>query len=153
MIAFQNVIEEARREQLIGLPLNPDPGPLSRTLLRLRHDLVILGRAAATPLPDALGERLGAKLSAIAAVSGEWLRAGGAGLAARMPPPDNAGFEAALDEFAAEFASLRREGAIRPLSGSEAEQLFALSFGLEQLRQNFRDLARCIADWAQTRGR
>jgi len=44
--AFQTVIEEARREQLIGLAARPDPGPLSRTLLRLRHDLVILGRAA-----------------------------------------------------------------------------------------------------------
>jgi hypothetical protein len=29
-----------------------DPGPLLGTLLRLRHDLVMIGRAAAVPLPE-----------------------------------------------------------------------------------------------------
>ncbi len=52
----------------------------------------------------------------------------------------------AIDAFAGEFADLRREDLIRPLSVGEAEQLFALRFGLEQLRQNFRDLIRAIGE-------
>jgi len=147
--AFQTVIDEARREQLIGLAARPDPGPLSRTLLRLRHDLVILGRAASAPLPFVLAERLEAHLDAVSAATGDWLRGCGAALASRRPPPDTGDFEAALDTFAAEFATLRREGLTRPLSGAEVEHLFALSFALEELRQNFRDLSRCVGDWAQ----
>jgi hypothetical protein len=31
-----------------------------------------------------------------------------------------------------------------------AERFFALGFALEQLRQNFKDLERCVTDWAAT---
>jgi hypothetical protein len=89
----------------------------------------------------------------VSAATGARLRGCGAALASRRPPPGAGDFEAALDAFAAEFASLRREGLTRPLSGAEVEHLFALSFALEELRQNFRDLTRCIGDWARTFGR
>jgi Putative transposase len=49
---------EARRERLIYLAWGPDPGPLLRTLIRLRHDLVMLGRAAIEPLPETFQLRL-----------------------------------------------------------------------------------------------
>jgi hypothetical protein len=150
---FQTVMTEARREQLIGLAARPDPGVFARTLLRLRHDLVIIGRAATTPLPESVGSRLERPLSAIGAIARAELHACGTALASRKPPPDNAGFEAALDIFAAEFAALRREGLTGPLSESEAEHLFALSFALEELRHNFRDLTRCCADWARSLAR
>jgi hypothetical protein len=90
-----------------------------------------------------------AHLSAIGTAAREWLQGCATALASRKPPPQSESLEAALDAFAAEFATLRREGLIRPLSGAEAEHLFALSFALEELRQNFRDLARCIDDWAE----
>jgi uncharacterized membrane protein YccC len=146
--AFQSVLDEARREQFVGLSIQPDLGSLSRTLLRLRHDLIIVGRAAVAPLPDMLGQRLQAHLAEIAAAARDELRAAAAALTARRPPPDSARVEAAVDAFAAEMAALRRDGLTRPLSESEAEQLFALSFGLEELRQNMRDLARCVAEWS-----
>jgi len=149
--AFQGMIDEAQREQLIGLAPRPDPGPLSRTLLRLRHDLVIIGRAAASPLPESMARPLESSLTAIAATGRDELRAAADALAARKAPPDTARFEKALDSFAAELTALRREGLTIPLSTSEAEQLFALSFALEQLRQNFRDLARAIGEWAKRR--
>jgi hypothetical protein len=44
---------EAERERSTRLAAGPDTGPLLRTLLRLRHDLVIIGRAATIPLPEA----------------------------------------------------------------------------------------------------
>ena len=55
---FQQITTEAQHEILITLASQPDPGPLSRTMLRLRHDLVILGRAGVKPLPDTLRARL-----------------------------------------------------------------------------------------------
>ena len=148
--AFQTVIDEARREQMIGLPLQPDPGPFSRTLLRLRHDLIIFGRAAHAPLPDVIARRLGTPLSAIGRISSNELRACAAAMAARRPPPDDMELEQALDVFATELATLRSEGLTIPLSVSEAEQLFAVSFALEQLRQNFRDLVRAVTDWSRS---
>jgi hypothetical protein len=56
-------VAEAKRERLVNLVAEPDLGPLSRTLLRLRHDLVIIGRAAVAPLPDNLAQRLGPTLT------------------------------------------------------------------------------------------
>ena len=43
----QSIAAEARHERISLLAADPDLGPLLRTLLRLRHDFVMLGRAAA----------------------------------------------------------------------------------------------------------
>jgi uncharacterized membrane protein YccC len=59
----QAIAAEAKRERFVNFAPAPDPGPLSRTLLRLRHDLVIIGRAATAPLPDILLGRLGPPLA------------------------------------------------------------------------------------------
>ena len=45
------IAAEARHERIVFLAAAPDQAPLLRTLLRLRHDLVIIGRAAVEPLP------------------------------------------------------------------------------------------------------
>jgi hypothetical protein len=55
---------EARREQMARLARDPDLGPLVRTFRRLRHDLIMIGRAAAVPLPDAFRNRLAPPLGA-----------------------------------------------------------------------------------------
>ena len=51
--------EEAMRERRSHLTDAPDPEPLIRTLYRVRHDLVMIGRAASSPLPAPVLERLG----------------------------------------------------------------------------------------------
>ena len=43
--------DEAARERRSHLTDAADPEPLIRTLYRVRHDLVMIGRAAANPLP------------------------------------------------------------------------------------------------------
>ena len=43
---------EARHERRTYLTREFDPDPLVRTVFRLRNDLIIIGRAAAEPLPD-----------------------------------------------------------------------------------------------------
>src|SRR5215831_12499344 len=49
---------EAERERAARLSSGADTGPLLRTILRLRHDVVIIGRASVVPLPSALQARL-----------------------------------------------------------------------------------------------
>ena len=54
----------------------------------------------------------------------------------------------ALQGYAEEVASVRRDGLIRVLPGDVAERFFALGFSLEQMRQNIGDLDRCVAEWS-----
>ena len=56
----------------------------------------------------------------------------------------------ALQGYAEEVASVRRDGLIRALPGDAAERFFALGFSLEQMRQNIGDLDRCVAEWSAT---
>jgi uncharacterized membrane protein YccC len=145
------VAVEARHERMTRLAAEPDQGPLLRTLLRLRHDLVMIGRAAAVPLPERFRSRLGSSLARISATASDYLNASAAALAAyRVPPPLDA-VEAALDGYDAEFALMRREGLTRELSEETAERVFALGFALEQLRRNCNDLARCVTELAPSR--
>jgi uncharacterized membrane protein YccC len=60
---FEAAVAEASRERYLATP--PDPGCLLHTLLRQRHDLVMIGRAAATPLPGPLQMRLGPPLARV----------------------------------------------------------------------------------------
>ena len=139
---------EAERERSARLAAGPDTGPLLRTLLRLRHDLVTLGRAATSPLPDAFRARLEAPLAGAGVAFADYLRASGAALQAGLGPPSLDAVEQALDAYAAEIAALRREGVTRSFPGDVAERFFALGFAFEQLHSNFKDLERCVAEWA-----
>jgi uncharacterized membrane protein YccC len=147
--AFQAIAAEARSERLVKLMAEPDEGPLSRTLLRLRHDLVILGRAAAVPLPEVFAERLRPRLAQVAAEASGFLRACARSLARRRKPPPLDGMDAALQAYVAEVVSMRSEGLTRSLSIDEAERVFTLAFALEQLYRNFSDLDRCVTESAE----
>src|SRR6202043_1639532 len=54
---------EAERERAAHLSSGPDTGPLLRTILRLRHDVVMIGRASGVPLPANVQARLARPLS------------------------------------------------------------------------------------------
>jgi uncharacterized membrane protein YccC len=139
---------EAEHERSAGLAAAPNTGPLLRMLLRLRHDLVMLGRAAVTPLPEALRARLEAPLAQVGAAFADYLRVSGAALRAHRGPPSLDAVDAALAAYAAEIAALRREGATRSLAVTAMESLFALGFAFDQMHNNFKDLERCVAEWA-----
>jgi uncharacterized membrane protein YccC len=149
VLSFEQITAEAEHELFISFATQPDPGPLSRTMLRLRHDLVIIGRAAAMPLADIIAGRLDPLLARFGVAASEFLRASAAALAQLSPPPPLDAVEAALTAYTSEVAALRNEGLTRPLSSSEVEQVFALGFALEQLHQNFIDLRRCVQDYAR----
>jgi uncharacterized membrane protein YccC len=148
--ALQGKVAEAKRERLVNLVAEPDLGPLSRTLLRLRHDLVIIGCAAVAPLPDNLAQRLGPTLIRLGANASDFLHGCATALALRSYPPPLDGVEVALKAHTSEIASLRAEGLTHSLSISEVERLFALGFALEQLHQHFSDLERCVHEAARS---
>src|SRR5262249_23307111 len=66
---------EAEHERNARLTSGPDTGPLLRTLLRLRHDIVMLGRAAGCELPEEIAGRLTGPLSQVEATARDFLRA------------------------------------------------------------------------------
>jgi uncharacterized membrane protein YccC len=150
LVQMNAVGAEAEHERSAGLAVGPDTGPLSRTLLRLRHDLVMVGRAAITPLPEVLAPRLASPLANLGAAFADYLRASGAALLAGRGPPSLASVESALDAFSGEMAALRREGLTRSLPADAAEHFFAIGFVFEQMHNNVKDLERCVAEWAGT---
>jgi hypothetical protein len=143
---------EAERERSVFLSREPDLRPLLRTLLRLRHDLVMIGRAALVPLPPEFRTRLEGPLARAGTAAASYMRASGAALLARAGPPSLEAVETAFAAYATEFVALRTEGLTRNLPGDVAERLFAIGFALEQVRQNFNDLERCLAEWAEPAG-
>lgn len=139
---------EAERERGARLSSGPETGPLLRTVLRLRHDLVIIGRASVVPLPSELQRRLAVPLKNVSDAIVEYLGKTAAALRVGTRPPSLSPVETALQAYAAEVASVRAEGLTRGLPGDMAERFFALGFSLEQMRQNLKDLERCVEYWA-----
>jgi uncharacterized membrane protein YccC len=146
------VIAEAERERPVRLGEDPLTGPLYRTLLRLRHDLVIIGRAAQAPLPAVLKPTLEPPLASIGKAANDHLRACAAALVSKRAAPAADALDSALADYTAEIDRLRRSGVLRPLPSEDVERYFASGFALEQMRRNLQDLDRCVNEWAKRRG-
>ena len=141
---------EAERERSTHLSSGPDTGPLLRTIQRLRHDVVMIGRASVVPLPPNVQARLARPLSDISKAIVDYMRAAANSLRDGSGTVDIHPVDAALQAYAAEVAVLRSEGLIRGVPVDVAERFFALGFSLEQMRQNLNDLDRCHAEWCET---
>lgn len=145
---------EAERERAAHLSTEPDTGPLLRTTMRLRHDLVMIGRASVAPLPPDLQARLAGPLAEVNDAFVAYLRLAAAALRARAASPPSAPVDAALQAYAAKVAAVRSDGLTRGLPGDVVERFFAMGFVLEQMRQNLKDLERCVTEWSgKPRGR
>src|SRR5258708_6419100 len=140
---------EAERERAAHLSSGPDTGPLLRTILRLHHDVVMIGRASVVPLPADLQARLALPLSDVSKAIVGYMQSVAVALRAGAGSVDIGPVDVALQSYATEVASLRHEGLIRGLPGDVAERFFALGVSLDQMRQNLNDLNRCHADWCQ----
>jgi uncharacterized membrane protein YccC len=141
---------EAERERAAHLSRGSDTGPLLRTTLRLRHDLVMIGRACSMTVPSNVQTRLTAPLDKVSDAVVAYLRSSAAALRTGGGSPSPLPVDEALQLYAAEVAAVRKEGLIRGLPGDAAERFFALGFALEQMRQNLNDLERCVAEWSDT---
>ena len=102
--------------------------------------------------PSPSRTRLGPLIARVGAEASEFLRGSATALAQRRHPPPLDPVQASLTAHDAEVAALRSEGSTRALSTIEVERLFALCFALEQLGQNFADLARCVEEYAKGDG-
>jgi len=139
---------EAERERAAHLSSGPYTGPLLRTILRLRHDAVMIGRATVVPLPSELQTRLSVPLANVSEAIATYLRSTADALRTGAGSPALGAVEAALQAYGEEVAALRSEGLTRGLPGDVIERFFALGFCLEQMRQNLKDLERCVAEWS-----
>jgi uncharacterized membrane protein YccC len=140
--------DEAARERRSYLSDAPDPEPLVRNLRRLSHDLVMIARALAMPLPEPLRDQLSEPVMML-----------GAGLAARMiairdalaardaPPADPSATPFAA--FSEAMGAVRREGLTRALPDADVERVFGLLFGIDELRRNLDELAARVAELAR----
>lgn len=140
--------EDAQRERAARLTESDDPDPLLRTLRRLRHDFILVGRAGATPLPAPVLERLGASLDRIARTLDAELEALAASAKERTAPPRSDDMIAALDEFASALQRLRGEGLLEEFEPLVAGSLYTLGFAFEELRREVPDLRNRLAEFA-----
>ena len=148
LVELSTTAAEAERERSARLVVGADTGPLLRTLLRVRHDIVIIGRTAQLPLPEPLQSRLAPVLTRLAGAVADYLGQCAGALRARRPAPPSLSVAALFDAFSAEVVAIREQGLTRALRADAAERFFALGFALEQMRQNFKDLERCVTDRA-----
>jgi len=146
---FDKMEQEARHERIAFLNAEPDLAPLLRALLRMRHDLVMIGRAAVIPLPETLRPRLEAPLAKIAEAAATHLLDCGAALTSARAPAASQTLETAFDSYTQEIAMLRAEGILRSLPVERIEHVFALGFALEQWRGDLGELDRRIAERAR----
>jgi hypothetical protein len=150
LVGLNAIGAEAERERAARLSTGPDTGPLLRTILRLRHDLVMIGRASVVPLPAELQQRLAAPLARVSQTMVDYLRTIATALRTGRGAPAIWPVQAALEAYAAEVAAVRSDGLTIGIPGDVAERFFALGFSLEQMRQNLRDLERCVSYWADS---
>jgi hypothetical protein len=111
----------------------------------------MIGQAAAEPLPESLQARLEPLLARVAQTSADQLRGRGEALAGRREPASLEGVEAAFDHYAEAIASVGSEGLTQGLPVDALERIFTLGFALDQMRQDLRDLDRCVSEIAGRR--
>jgi uncharacterized membrane protein YccC len=140
--------EEALRERKSYLTDSPDPEPLVRTLYRLRHDLVMVGRATSKPLPAVLAARLEPRLLGVRDAGSNLLRAMGGALRIGQVAPSLDGLESALRDYVAEMDAVWKDPMTQALAAEDAGRIFALRFALEQMIQDCRDLADRVNELA-----
>jgi uncharacterized membrane protein YccC len=150
---LETVIGDAGHERRTSFTAQLDPEPLLRNLLRLRHDLVMLGRAASTPLPT--GEitlRLQPRLDEVAEAVADFFRDAASALTGEGPPPKLTTAHAALAAVSETVDAVRSEGLARSLDGDAVERLFTMGFALDQLGRDLDELSARAAERARPPG-
>jgi uncharacterized membrane protein YccC len=150
---LENLIGEAARERRSRLARGPDPAPLLRTLLRLRHDVVMLRRAAGGAWDEAVREQLAPPWSAAARAGAERLEDLGEALAGQRAPAHPDAVAETVAAYKAALDGVRRQGLTDPLPVDEVGRLFGVGFALDQLRRDLDDLAERVLELVAGRGR
>jgi hypothetical protein len=148
---IETAADEALRERRSHLTELIDPDPLVRTLYRVRHDLVMIGRATLDPMPTEMVPRLEESLLGVRDASvallleiAEALRTGSAG-------PGIARFRDSLGHYVGTMDKLRADGVMRTLDSPDVGRLYAVRFAFEQLGLDLRDLVARVDDMSGRR--
>ena len=144
----ETAADEAARERKMKVSDDRDPEPVVRTLYRVRHDLVMVGRAAARPLPAPLVADLGPLIAVLRQDASAVLRGIASSLLARAPAPAIDNYQAGTKALSQAIDGLDEDR--RRLPREEAARLFTLRFALEQLGEDLRDLASRTSEMAKT---
>jgi len=147
---LETVADEAQRERRSYLSDEPDPDPLPRTLRRLRHDLVMIGRTTSEPLPKAVAAKLAETIAHLSQAISNFLVGCGEALVQRKAPPDFTPVDEALAGFAVEIAGMREQQSVE-LPKEASARFYALGFAFDQLRRDCKDLAARISEFARKR--
>ena len=105
-----------------------------------------------TPLPVELQTRLATPMAGVSTTISGYLRNMAVALRTGRGAPAIWPVQSALETYAAAVAAMRSDGLTRGIAGDVTERFFALGFSLEQMRQNLRDLERCVSDWSEATG-
>jgi uncharacterized membrane protein YccC len=135
---METAADEASRERRSHLTDMPDPEPLVRTLYRVRHDLVMIGRAAAKPLPKPVATTLLPRLFVLRDATVDLLSGLADALEAAKPTPSSEELDIDLKAFATAVDEIVE----RKAAGEEMGRMVVLRFSFEQLAQDLRDLGR-----------
>lgn len=134
---LESIVTEAARERRSHLSEDVDPEPIARTLRRVRHDLVLIGRIAAEPVagnPPAVVQNC---LHQFRITGSAYLAALGDAFAGRHMPPPQGNLDLAIGELLAVLDQMEPD-----------ERTVALRFCLQQLRRNLFDLHQRAAEFA-----
>jgi uncharacterized membrane protein YccC len=139
---LETLVGEAARERRSRLAATPDPEPLLRTLMRARHDVVMLRRAVREPGHEALREHVSQAWSRAISAGAMALRTLGQALSSGRPPDAADAFAAAVADYRSALDEMRRRELTKPLPTDAVWRLFGAGFALEQLRRDLDDLTR-----------
>jgi uncharacterized membrane protein YccC len=131
---------EAERERSSHLTDDPDPATLLRAIRRLRHTVILIGRASTEPLPEPALPHFLEPLHRIDDAMAEYLVSLSRSIQRRLPPPSPETVNAALDGYDQAMLLVWKQPRTRDMPLNAVGRIFALSFALEQLRENARDL-------------
>lgn len=138
--------EIARERSITPLAGLVDAAPMCRTLRRLHHDLIMIGRADVRSSPAPVARLVSPACHALAHSLGEHLSRSAEALRGETPPPSNTAVRRDLGLALQAVAGLRTLGMTRSLPDDAVAQLFGLAFALEQLGANLDDLARRVGE-------
>src|SRR4051812_3088438 len=137
---LETLVGEAARERRSRLADAPDPGPLFRTLMRLRHDVVMLRRAQREPGHEALREHVAQPWSRAMETGAATLCDLGRALSEGQAPERSGAMAEAVVDYRLTLDEMRRRELTKPLLTDAVWRLFGAGFALEQFRRDLDDL-------------
>ncbi len=139
---LETLVGEAARERRSHLAADaPDPEPLLRTLLRMRHDLVMLRRAVWEPGGgEMVREQLARPWASAVEAGAAALRDVGQALSGRRTPAGSGALAEAVGACTAAIGEMRRRDLTHALPSDTVGRMSGARFALDQLRRNLDDL-------------